>query len=91
MHTVSMKELRPNLPHIIGEVDKKFERIIITKRGHPVVVMLSIDDYESIMETLDVLSDKPTVERIKKGLDEVRTGNKVLLHQLRKKIEHVSG
>ena len=57
VNTLSVKELRPELPKVIDKIDGKLDRYVITKRGKPVVVMLSIDDYESLMETLDILAD----------------------------------
>ena len=87
MTTISIKELRPKLPSIINNVDKKFDRIVITKRGKPTVVMLSIDDYESTIETLTILSDKAGLKRIKKGMSEIRSGKTIPLSEIKKKIK----
>ncbi len=73
-NTLSLKELRPELPKVIKSIDEKFDRFIITKRGKPVVVMMSIDDYESLIETLDILEDKETMKRVRKGEDEIKSG-----------------
>ena len=74
INTLSLKELRPELPRVIESIDKKFDRFIITKRGKPVVVMMSIEDYESLIETLDILEDKETMKRVRKGEDEIKAG-----------------
>ena len=73
-NTISLKNLRPKLPKVIEGIDKKFERYIVTKRGNPVVVMLSIEDYESLTETLDILEDKETMQRVRKGEKEIQQG-----------------
>ena len=39
------------------------KRILITKRDKPVSVLLPIDDYEAMMETMDLLSD-PTAMKV---------------------------
>lgn len=72
--TLSLKELRPELPNVIKKIDEQFDRFIVTKRGKPVVVMMSIDEYESIMETLGILEDKETLRRIRKGEKEIQSG-----------------
>lgn len=72
--TVSLKELRPELPHVIEKVDRKLDRFIITKRGKPVAVLLSADDYESLMETLDILADSKMMAGLKKGEADIRKG-----------------
>ena len=73
-NTLSLKQLRPELPKVIERIDEKFDRFIITKRGRPVVVMMSIDDYESLIETLDILQDKETMKRVRKGEDGIKKG-----------------
>jgi len=73
-NTLSLKELRPELPRVIESIDEKFDRFIITKRGKPVVVMMSIDDYESLIETLEILEDKETMKRLRKGEEEIKEG-----------------
>ncbi len=73
-NTLSLKQLRPELPKVIESIDEKFDRFIITKRGKPVVVMMSVDDYESLIETLDILEDKETMKRIRKGEAEIKAG-----------------
>ena len=72
--TVSLKDLRPELPGVINRIDKKLDRFVITKRGRPVAVLLSADDYESLMETLDILADPKAMTGLRKGEEDVRRG-----------------
>ena len=89
VNMISLKELRPELPEVINDIDTKLDRYIVTKRGKPVAVMMSVDDYEGLLETLEILSDKEAVARIKKAKAEVKQGKTVSLESLRRKIEHV--
>ena len=73
-HTITLKELRPDLPKVVEEIDKKWERYVITKHGKPSIVMLSIEDYESLMETLDILADPKAVKSLKHGEEDLRKG-----------------
>ena len=72
--TVSLKELRPELPGVIDRIDRKLDRFVITRRGKPVAVLLSADDYESLMETLDILADTKAMTGLRKGEEDVRRG-----------------
>ncbi len=72
--TMSLKELRPALPRVIAKIDKKLDRYIVTKRGKPMVVMLSIEDYESLMDTLDLLTDPQAMADLRKGEEDIRKG-----------------
>ena len=84
MTNISLKNLRPNLPKIVEGIDKKFDRVTVTKRGKPVVMMLSVEDYESMVETMNILSDKSGLARIKEGLKQAKTGQTVSLEYFRK-------
>jgi prevent-host-death family protein len=72
---VTLKELRPRLPKIMDEIDSKMDRFVITKHGKPVALMMAMDDYESILETLNVLSDKGLMKRIKQAEHDIKKGN----------------
>ena len=72
--TVTLKELRPALPKVIQRIDGRLDRYIVTKRGKPVVVMLSIEDYASLMETLDILVDPRAMAGIRRGEADIRKG-----------------
>jgi antitoxin YefM len=89
VNMISLKELRPELPAVMDRIDSKMERYIITRRGKPVAVLLSVDDYEGLLETIEILSDKDALKRIKAAQREIRLGKTVSLEQLRKQIENV--
>ncbi len=82
--SVSLKKLRPKLPKIMEEIDSKMDRFIVTKRGKPIALIMSIDDYESLLETLDVLSDKKLMKRIKQAEKDIKTGNVQTLERVEK-------
>ncbi|HOX54226.1 MAG TPA: type II toxin-antitoxin system Phd/YefM family antitoxin [Candidatus Omnitrophota bacterium] len=87
VNTITLKELRPELPEVINDIDTKLDRYIVTKRGKPVTVMMSPDDYEGLLETIEILSDKEAVKRIKKAKRQIKEGKAISLEELRRKIE----
>ena len=89
VNTITLKALRPGLPEVIKDIDTKLDRYIVTKRGKPVTVMMSPDDYEGLLETIEILSDKEAVKRIKKAKLQIKEGRTVSLEELRRKIEKV--
>lgn len=80
--SVSLKNLRPKLPKIMEEIDSKMDRFIVTKRGKPIALIMSIDDYESLLETLDILSDRKLLKRIKQAERDIKKGNLTTLDQV---------
>jgi len=89
VNTITLKALRPELPTVIRDIDTRLDRYIITKRGKPVAVMMSVDDYEGFLETMEILADKEAVNRIRKSQEEIRKGKTVSLEALRRKIDNV--
>jgi len=87
VNTITLKELRPELPSVIKDIDGKLDRYIVTKRGKPVAIMMSPDDYEGLLETIDILSDKETAKRIKRAKQEIKENKTVSLEVLRGRIE----
>ncbi len=83
---VTLKALRPRLPQIIDEIDSKMDRFVITKRGKPVALMISVDDYESLLETLDVLSNTHLVKNIRAAEADMEGGRIKTLEKIEKEL-----
>ena len=84
VNTISVRELRPKLSKIIDDIHKKFDRYVITRRGKPEVVMMSIDDYEGLLETLEIESDPELMKRLKKAEEDMKKGKGKSLEQIHK-------
>ncbi|CAN5328798.1 hypothetical protein BH09ACT6_BH09ACT6_03950 [soil metagenome] len=46
----------------------------MTKNGGRAAVLLGADDYDSLIETVDLLGDSETIEAIRVGIREVELG-----------------
>ena len=73
---LSIRELRPKLPSVVRDAAATYARYIVTRRGKPEAVLLSIDDYESLLETLEIEKDPSLVRRLKKAQEEIKKGKK---------------
>lgn len=72
MMTIPLAEARANLSRLIDEAVATHERIEVTRNGRRAAVILSADDFDTIMETLDVLGDADLVAAIVQGEAEIR-------------------
>ena len=86
-HTITLKSLRPDLPRVVAAIDQKWERYIVTRHGKPLIVMLSVEDYESLMETLDILADPKAVRGLKRGEADMRRGRTRSWQEVRARLE----
>ncbi len=57
MTTQSLAAVKAHFSQVIDEVAGTHERVTVTRNGSPVAVILAVEDYESLMETLEILSD----------------------------------
>ena len=60
-----LAEAKTRLSAVVEGIVATHERVLLTRNGHPAVVMLAVEDYESIMETLDVLSEPGVLEDLR--------------------------
>ena len=88
-HTIPLKALRPGLPKVANAVATKFDRYIVTKRGLPVMVLMNPEDYEGLLETIEILSDRTAIKRIRQSRKEAKAGKTVSLKALRHRLERV--
>jgi len=57
MTTQSLAAVKAHFSQVIDEVAGTHERVTVTRNGSPVAVIIAVEDYESLMETLEILSD----------------------------------
>lgn len=89
IHTITLKALRPGLPKVANAIASKYDRYIVTKRGNPVMMLINPEDFEGLLETIEILSDKAALRRIKKARKEAKAGKTIALAELRRRIERV--
>jgi antitoxin YefM len=76
---MALKDVKNRLSAVVDQVEREHDRVIITKHGRPAAVVLSVDDLESLEETLDVLSSPYLVKQIRQSLEELQTGSASVL------------
>lgn len=64
MTSLPLSEVKARLSQIADEVHRTHERVTVTKNGRSYVVLMSVEDLESLEATLELLSDPEAVRRI---------------------------
>jgi prevent-host-death family protein len=72
--TLPISEARTHLPDLVEAARRTMERVVITKNGKPEAVLMGHDEYESWVETLDILSNPEEVEAIRAGEEALERG-----------------
>jgi prevent-host-death family protein len=69
-----LADVKNRLSEVIERLEREHGRVVVTKHGRPAAVMLSVEDLESLEETLAILSDPRLLSEIRKGQRDVAAG-----------------
>jgi len=67
MTTLPIAEVRANLSKLVDEAERTHQRVEVTKNGRRAAVLLSADDYDSLIETLEILGDAEAIAAIREA------------------------
>lgn len=74
MDAVSYSDLRQNLKTYMDKVFYDHEPLIITRKNNENLVLVSIDEYNSLIETNYLLSNENNSEHLRKSIEQYKTG-----------------
>ena len=74
MSTVKLSDAKTHLARLLRNVQELGERVVITRSGEPAGVLISYEEYEGLLETLDILGDPALAASIRRGLEEAERG-----------------
>jgi antitoxin YefM len=82
MTTLPLAEVRANLSKLVDEAVRTHQPIEVTRQGRRAAVILSADDYDSIMETLAVVSDQQLMGEVREAEAEADRGEVFTLDEV---------
>ena len=71
MIATNFSELRADLKRILDEVEENNETVIIKRNAGKGSVIISLEDYNSMMETMHLLSSKKNADRIFESIEQI--------------------
>ncbi|MCF8226847.1 MAG: type II toxin-antitoxin system prevent-host-death family antitoxin [Bacteroidales bacterium] len=74
MLAANYSEFRGDLKRFLDSVEKNNETLIIKRSKGKGAVMISLDEYNSIMETLHLLSSKANADRLYESMKQLKDG-----------------
>ncbi len=74
MRTMSYSESRARYAETLNSVVDNREEVVITRAGHEPVVIVSLDDYESLKETAYLLRSPENARRLLASIDRLEAG-----------------
>lgn len=80
---LTITEARQQLLDLPDEL--KDEPVIITRHGKPVMAAISYEQYESLLETLSILSDRNFAERLQESIAQAEQGKTISWNEVKAK------
>jgi antitoxin YefM len=69
-----LADVKNRLSEVVDRLEREHGRVVITKHGHPAAVVMSVEDLESLEETLDIMDSAKLLADIRASLAEVASG-----------------
>lgn len=84
MTSVTVSQAKTHLPELIRKADRRYEEYVITKNGIPKAVLMSYDELEGLLETIDIFKDKRLIRSLRKAKREVGEGKVVSFKKVKR-------
>ena len=81
--TVDARRELTKLPEILGANPAT---VAVTRRGKPVLAIMTWADYQAIQETLELLSDDEAVKQLRSSIKEVKEGKTIPWNEAKARI-----
>jgi antitoxin YefM len=74
MTTIPLSEARSRLSELVDEAVRTHQRVDITRNGRRAAVLMSADDFDSLEETLEILSDPQLMQELAEADEQIKRG-----------------
>ena len=71
---IPVTRAKANLLDLVRKIKDSDDTIAITKNGVPEVVLISMDKFQGLLETMEILADEKAMKSIRKSMREADKG-----------------
>jgi prevent-host-death family protein len=82
MTVLPLGDVKSHLSELVGRVHDHHERVTVTVHGKPSAILISLEDLEALEETLEVMRDSATMNRLAESDAELARGEYVSAGEL---------
>ena len=75
MIVANFTEFRTDLKRYLDNVEENNETLIIKRKSGKGIVMISLDEYNSILETVHLLKSKANADRLFESINQMNNGD----------------
>lgn len=86
MKDLPITEARDELTSLPDQLRHTHETVTVTRRGKPVLAILPWEEYEALVETLDVMADDELMASLRQGIKEATQGKTIPWDRAKRKL-----
>jgi antitoxin YefM len=87
METIPITEAKARIAELAERVAREHDHFTITRNGRADVMLISVAEYESMQETLDILGDSEAVADLRQSREDFAAGDTYTAAQVRAELE----
>ncbi len=76
MKVLPLSEVKTKLSELVDVVERRDEKVTITRNGKPIAIIVSKDEYDGWKETVEILKDPEFMKEIRVGIRTLRRTKK---------------
>ena len=82
VEVLPFSEAETRLSELADRIERQHERIVVNRDGRPSFVLMSLDELESLEETLDILQEEELVASLRLSRQAAAEGKLIPLHEV---------
>ena len=86
MKDLPMAEARHELTSLPEQLSQTHETVTVTRRGKPVLAILPWEEYEALVETLEVMADQALMGSLRRSIREAKQGKVIPWERAKRKL-----
>lgn len=87
MEIIPITEAKARIAELADRVAREHDHFTITRNGRADVMLISVAEYESMQETLELLGDNDALDDIRQSREDFATGDVFDAEQVRAELE----
>lgn len=86
MKAVTATQAKNSFLELLRGAEERGEEVLVTRNGRPCAVVVSAEEWESLLETIEILSDPDLMKKLTRSLRERKAGRFLSHEEVWKKV-----
>ena len=83
---VPFSDARAHLTELLDEIELLHEHVVITRNGRPAAVVMAQGEYDTLLETLEILSDTKLMADLAASDEDVAAGRLIPWEEVKREL-----